>query len=265
MAATASFPAERLTVSTLAERPELRAQAFSAQFHAAVPELMLHDPVAALYYADAALDRYLEFVLVAVDRDDPGRAIARAVSVPFAMGDDIPERSELPDGGWDEIIRWGHEDHIASRPANAVSALEIMVLPPYRGRGLSQLMLAKLRDNTRARGFADLYGSVRPTEKHLEPLTSFADYVAQTRADGLPRDSWVRAHLRIGGRIVKVAPCSMVVAGTLAEWRQWTGLRFDRSGDVVVPGALVPVHVSLEQNHAVYIEPNLWIHHPVGE
>jgi hypothetical protein len=24
---------------------------------------------------------------------------------------------------------------------------------------------------------------------------------------------------------------------------------------------LSPVHVSVEQNHAVYIEPNLWIHH----
>jgi GNAT superfamily N-acetyltransferase len=255
--------AERVVVCTLAERPELRGQAFSAQFHAAVPELMLHDPVAALYYRDQALDRYLEFVPVAVDRDDPGRAIARAVSVPFAFGPDIPDRAELPDGGWDEIIRWAHADHIAGRAGNAVSALEIMVLPPYRGRGLSQLMLAKLCDNTLARGFADLYGPVRPTEKHLEPLTPFADYVAQTRPDGLPRDSWVRAHLRVGGRIVKVAPCSMVVAGTLAEWREWTGLPFDESGAVIVHGALVPVHVSREQNHAVYIEPNVWIHHRV--
>lgn len=261
----ASFPSERLVVCTLAERPELRAQAFSAQFHAAVPELMLHDPVAALYYGDTALDRYLDFILVAVDRDDPGRTIARAVSVPFALAPDIPDRAELPDGGWDEIIRWAHADHIAGRAPNAVSALEIMVLPPYRGRGLSQLMLAKLRDNTRARGFVDLYGPVRPTEKHLEPHTPFADYVARTRADGLPRDSWVRAHLRVGGRIVKIAPRSMVVAGTLAEWREWTGLPFAQSGAVIVPGALSPVHVSTEQNHAVYIEPNLWIHHPVAE
>ena len=29
----------------------------------------------------------------------------------------------------------------------------------------------------------------------------------------------------------------------------------------VVDGALSPVHVSVEQDHAAYIEPNLWIHH----
>jgi hypothetical protein len=28
-----------------------------------------------------------------------------------------------------------------------------------------------------------------------------------------------------------------------------------------VPGALPPIHVSLGQDHAVYAEPNLWVHH----
>ena len=66
------------------------------------------------------------------------------------------------------------------------------------------------------------------------------------------------------GRIVKLAPCSMIVPGTLADWRGWTGLPFDESGDVVVPGALAPVHVAAEQDHAVYVEPNVWIHHRTG-
>ena len=52
-------------------------------------------------------------------------------------------------------------------------------------------------------------------------------------------------------------------AGTVAEWSEWTGLRFERSGDYVVPGALSPIHVSCEQDHAVYVEPNLWVHHRV--
>jgi GNAT superfamily N-acetyltransferase len=261
---TAGFPAERLAVFPLRERPELRGQAFSAEFRAAVPEFMLHDPTAGLYYADPALDRYLDFVLVTVDRDDPGRVVARAVSVPFAFGDAALGRGELPDAGWDAVIRWAHADGLAGRAPNAVSALEIMVLPPYRGRGVSQLMLRAMRDNTGARGFADLYAPVRPTEKHLDPQLPFADYVARMREDGLPQDAWVRAHVRLGASIVKMAPCSMVVAGTLAEWSRWTGLAFERSGDVIVPGALAPVHVSCEQNHAVYIEPNLWMHHRIG-
>src|SRR6266446_3162468 len=117
---TARFPAERLMVATLAERPELRPQLFSAEFAAAVPEFLRHDPTAALYYERANLDRYLDFVLAAVDREQP-------------------DRDALPEDGWDGVIRWAHADWRAERSPNAVSALEIMVLPPYRARGVSQL------------------------------------------------------------------------------------------------------------------------------
>jgi hypothetical protein len=50
-------------------------------------------------------------------------------------------------------------------------------------------------------------------------------------------------------------------APAVAKWRTWTGLPFDKTGPSIVPGALSPVHVSLEQDHAVYVEPNLWVHH----
>jgi GNAT superfamily N-acetyltransferase len=258
-----SFPPERLAVATLRERPELRPQAFSAEFAAAVPEFMRHDPVAALYYGDSALDRYVDFVLAAVDREEPDRVIARGVSVPFAFRDGTAGRNELPLGGWDAVIRWADADWRAGRRPTAVSALEIIVLPPYRGRGVSQLMLQAMIANTWARGFADLYAPLRPCDKHREPYAPFAEYVTRTRADGLPYDSWLRAHVRAGGRIVRVAPCSMVIAGALAEWSGWTGIAFDRSGEVTVAGALSPIHVSYEQDHAVYIEPNLWVHHRI--
>ena len=259
----ASFPPERLAVATLRERPELRAQLFSAAFDAAWPEFMRHDPTGSLYYASSALDRYVDFVLAAVDRDEPDRVIARGCSVPFAFRDGTAGRNELPDGGWDAVIRWADADWRAGRRPTVVSALEIVVLPPYRGRGVSQLMLSAMIANMWTRGFGDLYAPLRPSDKHREPGVPFADYVARTRGDGLPHDSWLRAHLRAGGRIVKIAPCSMVVAGTLAEWSGWTGMNFERSGAVDVPGALSPVQVSVEQNHAVYVEPNLWVHHRV--
>jgi hypothetical protein len=57
----------------------------------------------------------------------------------------------------------------------------------------------------------------------------------------------------------------MSISGDLDQWRVWTGLPFDHSGDVVVPGALAPVHVSVEHDHAVYVEANVWIHHRLGE
>jgi uncharacterized protein (AIM24 family) len=77
----------------------------------------------------------------------------------------------------------------------------------------------------------------------------------------LPYDSWIRAHVLAGARIVKVAPYSMVISGAIAEWTAWTGLAFGGSGLAFVPGALSPVHVSLKQDYAVYVEPNLWVHH----
>jgi GNAT superfamily N-acetyltransferase len=255
--------APQLDIFTLAQRPELRPRIFSAEFAAAVPEFMRHDPTAELYYASPHLDRYLGFALAALDRDEPDRVVARAMSVPFAFRDGTAGREELPDSGWDEIIRWAHQDAITGRKPNAISALEIMVVGPYRGRGVSGLMLAAMRENAKRLGFTDLYAPVRPSDKHREPRTSFAEYVHRTRGDGLPHDSWLRVHARVGGTIVKVAPCSMVIAGTLAEWSHWTGLPFATSGEIEVAGALSPVHVNLAQDHAVYVEPNVWVHHRV--
>ncbi len=257
----ATFPAERLLITTLAERPELRGQLFSAEFQAGWPEFARHDPIAPLYYG--ALDRYADFVLAAVDRDAPGRAIARGCSVPFAFRDATSGRKELPADGWDGVIRWADADWRAGRRATVVSALEILLVPPYRGRGIAPLMLQAMIDNTWTRGFADLYAPLRPSGKDREPYVPFADYVGRARPDGLPQDAWVRTHVRVGARIVKIAPRSMVIAGTIAEWSEWTGMRFVRSGDFAVPGALSPLHVSLEQDHAVYVEPNLWVHHRV--
>jgi hypothetical protein len=56
----------------------------------------------------------------------------------------------------------------------------------------------------------------------------------------------------------------MVVPGSLEDWRLWTGLPFDESGSVEVPGALAPVHVSVEHDHAIYVEANVWVHHRLG-
>ncbi|WP_328993746.1 hypothetical protein OG394_05245 [Kribbella sp. NBC_01245] len=89
-------------------------------------------------------------------------------------------------------------------------------------------------------------------------------YVEQVRADGLPVDPWLRVHVKAGATIVKVAPASMVVPGSLAQWREWTGLPFDTDGFVEVPKALVPVHCSLSHDYAVYVEPNVWVEHDLS-
>ena len=42
---------------------------------------------------------------------------------------------------------------------------------------------------------------------------------------------------------------------------EWTGLQFPEDGDYVVPGALVPVR--FENGSGIYVEPNVWLRHPV--
>ena len=37
------------------------------------------------------------------------------------------------------------------------------------------------------------------------------------------------------------------------------------AGDVIVPEALVPVHCDAEHDHAVYVEPNVWVEHVLSD
>ena len=56
----------------------------------------------------------------------------------------------------------------------------------------------------------------------------------------------------------------MVAPGTLEEWRERTGLPFDRSGPVLAFRALTPVHCDLEHGVAVDVEPDVRVVHPIG-
>ena len=38
-------------------------------------------------------------------------------------------------------------------------------------------------------------------------------------------------------------------------------MTFAASGQYAIAGALTPVTISLEHDHGVYIEPNVWVHH----
>ena len=70
-------------------------------------------------------------------------------------------------------------------------------------------------------------------------------------------------HARRGARILRVAPRSMVVEGGVSEWECWTGMRFPASGRYVVPGALVPVTIDRRRDRGRYVEPNVWMQHPL--
>ncbi|MEU4317284.1 hypothetical protein AB0F85_02695 [Nocardia fluminea] len=241
-----------LTISVLADRPDLY-DAF-IEMPDSWPEFMRHDPIGNLYYS--LLDRFADYILVC--QDEAGEVVGRAYSVPFRLDD-----AELPDDGWDGAIRRGLHTSVTGAKPDTASAIEIVIEPRRQGGGLSAEILAALRDNAARLGFAELVAPVRPNGK-VDVEQPMSVYAGLTRSDGLPVDPWLRVHVRAGGTIDKIAPRSMVIPGTLEEWRAWTGLPFDTSGPVLVPKALVPVSCSVEHGVAVYVEPNVWIRHPTG-
>ena len=241
-----------IVITTLAERPEYRERLYD--FVDVWPEFMLNDPIGNAFMGQVPY-HFPEQCVVATEQ---GELVAHGRSIPFAFPDE--RRTELPTDGWDRVLQWGFSDARSGRTPTASSALEILIRPSHLGRGLSHEMLRALRDAVRAQGHSTLFAPVRPNGKS-DPYQPMTEYVRQLREDGLPHDPWLRVHVKAGGTILKVAPRSMVIAGTLDEWRNWTGLPFDTTGDVIVPRALVPVHCDVAHDHAVYVEPNVWVRH----
>lgn len=246
-----------IAIHRLDQRPDLIDRVYEVD--STWPEFMTTDPVAnaLLWQIGGAFPH-----LCAVATDESDAVVAAGRAVPFALG--LPDRGELPDGGLDRVTIWAFNDRLEGRTPDTASAVEISVGRAQRGTGLSHRMVAALRSAARAAGFARLVAPVRPTAKHEQPHLPMAEYITRLRPDGLPADPWLRVHVRAGGRILRVAPASMVMTGSLAEWRAWTGLPFDRGGEVIVPGALVPVHCDVEHDHAVYVEPNVWVEHDLS-
>ncbi|WP_415975983.1 hypothetical protein [Rhodococcus sp. 077-4] len=244
-----------VTISVLADRPDLAEPLWNMT--SSWPTFMTKDPIGSMYFDPNILEIFADHVLVY--QDDTGAVVGKAHSIPFHL----PDATALPADGWDGAIRRGISTRLGGQVANAVSALEISFTADARGQGLSTALLVALRDNARRLGFSELLAPLRPNGR-TDLDEPFDTYIRRTRPDGLPVDPWLRVHVRAGGRIDSVAPRSMVVPGTVDEWREWTGMPFDRSGPVHVPGGLVPVICDVNRGTAVYTEPNVWIRHRTG-
>ena len=230
-----------------AERPELVER--RSELGDAWEEFMYHDAVANLHW-DRQYEEFPDLQLYLVDDED--RLLAESNAVPIPFGPDA-----LPDDGWDAAL----EQAFAGKPVVAVSAIAITIGVDQRGKGLSKTMLDGMRNAVAARGLTDLVAPVRPSLKHRYPLVPADRYVEWRREDGRLLDPWLRVHENAGARLVRVAPRSMRISGTVAEWEGWAKMAFPDSGAYVVPGALVPIEIDRERDEGVYVEPNVWMHH----
>lgn len=233
------------TVS-LAERPDLDDD---LPFGEGWPRFLFHDPVAArcLPVVEKA---FPDLNLVLLDGEE---VVAGGWAVRIAWDGTL---ADLP-AGWDDAIQRAVRDVEDGRETDTLVTMAAEVVSASRGRGLSRLVLQELISRAPDRALAP----VRPTKKSLYPEMSMEDYVERHQEDGLPVDPWLRTHVRLGGRILQVAPRSMVIEGTVSEWEQWTEMAFPQSGSYLVPGALAPVEIHVEGDKGVYVEPNVWVRH----
>jgi len=236
-------------VFTYAERPDLAERTREARDSFA--EFMHHAEITARHWPRLREELPdLQLVLYDEERD---AVVGRGQTIPASAVGGLP-------AGVDDMM----ERYFGGGPPedwDVLSAVVAIVDTERQGEGLSALVIEGMRRVAREGGYASLIAPVRPTRKEEYPLIPMERYVRWMRADGLPWDPWIRLHARLGAELLEVCPASMTVTGSLEEWREWTGLEFPDDGDYVVPGALVPVR--FEGGTGVYIEPNVWMRHPV--
>jgi GNAT superfamily N-acetyltransferase len=239
-----------LIFPTRAERPG--SQPHAEGFEGAWPEFLYHDPVLNRLFG-RVIEEYPEFQFYAWD-DEREEVVGVGNAVP-ATWDGKP--ASLPDGGIDSIVEAAFAD---GRPEpNVLCALQILIATDFRGKGLSRRMIERMGEIGRDHGLHSLIAPVRPTLKHRYPLVPMERYITWRRPGGTHLDPWLRTHERVGAPIVKVAPESTSIPGTVAEWEEWAGMSFPESGSYVVPDALVPVEIDREQDQGLYVEPNVWM------
>ena len=245
----------KLKVVSLQERPDLE-DIFWPQKERIWPEFMYHDVYAAKLW-QYTREVFDAFQLYLLNEDDQ----------PIAVGQTIPclwdgTMADLPVGWGDSLVR-GVNNYEAGCPPNTLAALEIVIQLEYRGQGVSYQMLAAMRALAERHNFQAVIVAVRPSMKSQYPITPMEQYVRWRLEDGSPFDPWLRTHWRSGAEILKVAHPSMIVEAAVDKWEQWTGLKFPESGDYIVPEALVPIQIDRAMNVGRYIEPNVWVHHPI--
>jgi GNAT superfamily N-acetyltransferase len=244
-----------LQFPTRAERTGKQPHIASLRERAIWPEFMYHDPVLERLFG-RVISEYAEYHFYAWD-DEREEVVGGGNAIP-ATWDGQDET--LPDGGVDDVVEARFVDD--PQTPNVLCALQILIAPEYRGQALSTRMIQRMAEIGRTHGLDTLIAPVRPNLKHSYPLTPIERYVEWRRPDGALLDPWLRTHERLGAEIAKVAPESMRVGGTVAQWEEWAGLAFPESGSYVVPGALVPVEIDRERDEGLYVEPNVWMVHP---
>ncbi len=237
-------------VVTLAENPDTFARRVPL-LRQVWPEYNMHGDVLNARWGEID-DRYPEFQFVLLDGDGALAGLGNCTPLRWdGTAEDLP-------AGLDDAL-----DRSLTDPgsATAACAMQGVIEPGRQGRGLAAEPVRAMAEIARAAGLTDLIAPVRPNWKERYPLAPMDRYAFWTREDGEPFDPWIRVHVRMGAEILKPAPESVRITGSVKEWESWTGMTFPESGDYVFPRGLAPVRIDRERDTGEYWEPNVWLRH----
>jgi len=187
--------------------------------------------------------------------------IAVGHTIPFIWDGTI---NDLP-STINEIMERAMDAYQNRQQPTTLSAIAAIVAPPFQRQGLSSAVLRAMKSVAMKHNLCNFIAPVRPTLKSSYPLTPIERYAGWKQADGSPFDPWLRVHWKLGAVQLKVMPESMTVTGTVAEWEEWTGMKFPESGEYIISGALQPLEINREGNIGHCDDPNIWMRHSMIE
>jgi GNAT superfamily N-acetyltransferase len=242
-------------IVTIEQRPDLKPQVHRLN-PAVWPEFMLHDAVSARYWRQL-FTTFAAFQIALCDEND--HVVGAASAIPLAWDETV---DGLP-AGWDAALEKGFRDREEGIETTALCGLSASVASSHQGRGLSNMLVRGMKSLAAGQGYHSLIAPVRPTLKSTYPLIPMEPYIEWKHPDGSPFDPWLHVHWKLGGRYLKLAPVSMVICGTVAEWEGWTNMRFPETGRYIMPGGLQPVDIDCERDEGRYEDPNVWMNHRI--
>jgi len=241
------------TFHTLAQRPEYR-QRIHRLSAASWPPYLLEGNITRW---KLLFDMFPEYQLLLCDAEDHLAAVGHTVPL-FCNG----QLSDLPHT-LEEILIRAEQIRQHQQTPNTFSALSAVVSAEHRRKRLSSRVIREMKALAQEQSCSSLIAPVRPIWKSRYPLIPMERYVNWTRDDGTSVDPWIRVHRRLGAVPLRVAPNTLTVEAGIAAWEEWTGMRFYGSGAYIIPGALQPAEMDLENDLGRYEDPNYWMKHPI--
>lgn len=214
------------------------------------------------FHAEATEEDYYDPAMHVVAVDSSGKIVATGNAVPFPAWDGREE--SLADFGWAQVqADWSRAvesgDSLEGLESRYACAIGISVLPAVRSAGLGLRMLEALRAAAASAGYEALAAPVRPSAKHRMPQLSYREYAVVRLPDGRHFDPWLRLHERAGGKVVATKEDSFSMAGSHAEWEEWTGISLPVEGELLVAGG--NDYLRLRSGRGEMVEGSIWVLH----